>query len=219
MRELELENRTLRLKLNHYQEMEKINEENKKTIHEINKQMRVIGVLLAQSEYDKIENILKEMDVKMGVWLKYEYSNDKIVNAILLDSAQRAAERGVKFEVDVEKDFSLEYLKERDVVTMLGNLLDNAMEAVERCREPFINVKMKMARYHVCALTVVENNYDGEIFLQNGTYKTSKEDNEKHGVGIKLVSDMAEGYGGFLKTECEDNLFRANLLLPVLDRE
>ena len=36
---------------------------------------------------------------------------------------------------------------------------------------------------------------------------------------MKLVNDMAEGYGGFLMTEQNDGLFRANLLLPVLDRE
>ena len=219
VRRLEAENRTLQLKIKHYQEVEKINEENKKIIHDINKQLRVIGVLLEQSEDEKIKNMLKEMDVKMSFWLKYEYSNDKIVNAILLDSAQRAAEKGVKFDVDVELDFSLEYLKECDVVTMLGNLLDNALEAVESCEDPYINVRMKMSRYHECAVAIIENNYEGELYPQNKFYKTRKINKSKHGVGMKLVNDMAEGYGGFLMTEQNDGLFRANLLLPVLDRE
>ena len=200
-RKLEVENKTLQLKLKQYQKIEKVNEENKRVIHDINKMMRVISILLEQSEYERIKSMMKGMNERMKLLAKYEYSNDKIVNAIIIDSAQRAADRGIKFDVDIEEDFSLEYLEECDVVTMLGNLLDNAMEAVEFCREPFINVRMKMAKYHECALAVVENNYNGELFIQNGSYKTKKENKKKHGVGIKLVSDMAEDYGGFLVTE------------------
>lgn len=62
----------------------------------------------------------------------YEYSYHKILNVILSEYNNRAEKAGVCFDAYVESGCVLGYIQDINLLTMLGNILDNALSATKK---------------------------------------------------------------------------------------
>ena len=101
-------------------------------------------------------------------------------------------------------------------VGLLGNLLDNAIEA---CR------KGPAGSGYIYLRTAVQANF-WEIRIDNYTenegyssienhFATTKEDKENHGFGMKIVRSMVEKYDGVLQVEEKDHLFSVTVMVKI----
>ena len=87
---------------------------------------------------ENCENIVKLVEELNGNLRKSEriiYSKYKVLNAILAEKVNEAKEHNIKLEVYVEPLINLDGIKDGDLVSMMGNLLDNALEAAMQCEE------------------------------------------------------------------------------------
>nr|WP_296067221.1 sensor histidine kinase [uncultured Actinoplanes sp.] len=118
--------------------------------------------------------------------------------ALLLGKSAQAAERGVELTVDEDSRLDSGLGAGRDLLTVVGNLVDNALEAVATSPPP----------RRVCVL--VRQDHDGVLVrvTDNGPGLTddqaavafrrgwSTKDGAGHGVGLSLVRQVADRYGG-----------------------
>ncbi len=101
-----------------------------------------------------------------------------------------------------------------DLCIILGNLLDNALEAVENLpvaqRMVKLAVRLEKGTLHI----MVENPYAGEIMENaDGTIKSSKGQGDLHGYGLISVRKTVEKYNGGLVIRHGGGVFRASVIL------
>ena len=102
-----------------------------------------------------------------------------------------------------------------DITVLLGNLLENAVEACKRDRgkEKFIKLRVKQ-RGQSMLLILMDNTCTAPVAFEDGTPLSSKR--EGFGIGVSSVREIAGRYSGAVQLKQEDGVFRASvrLMLP-----
>lgn len=138
-------------------------------------------------------------------WTGYE-----CIDFLIYQGKMRAEKGGVEYCVSANV---IQFpMPEYDFFTVLGNLLDNAFEAVENCRSGERKIKLKMKSVNEIFLMAVENTYCIEPQKKNGNFLSKKKEKEKHGWGLLNVREIIERNGGTLKIEYENNVFLAQIM-------
>ena len=106
-------------------------------------------------------------------------------------------------EISIEND---------DLVVVMGNLLDNAIEAIEKIKEnKYIKISVKYDRQ--CLIVRVINSFDSQINMEKGKIQTRKENSEFHGIGLESVENVVAKYRGNIKIEYKKEIFSVGVVL------
>lgn len=101
-----------------------------------------------------------------------------------------------------------------DLCVILGNLLDNAMEAVGSLPEGERQIDLSVSQVKGSLSITVRNPYQGKIRTdENGQIVTGRQDGRNHGIGLPSVRLSVAKYNGELLTDYGDGVFRATVLL------
>ena len=208
----------MELEEKHYDQIEAVNQEHAGFLHDIRHYMRIIGEMASERKNGEILNILSELQVRISDAETEMYSPNILLNTILNEKKKVAIEKNIAFKITIEPEFSIDYIKNIDLIVIMGNLLDNAIEAAEKCPNGF--VRMYLFTQNIAHFSVVKivNNYWGDIKTEEGTIVSSKKDKSKHGFGIKNVSATVEKYGGYLQSIYKENTFTSIVILPNFDK-
>lgn len=108
---------------------------------------------------------------------------------------KEAVDRGIEFREELDIPMEIPF-RGADVSLILGNLLENAVEAAEKVeRGKYIRLKIKYDKKNL--LFMVENNYKGDLRRdKSNELKTTKADAMNHGIGISSVRRITERYHG-----------------------
>ncbi|MCL2426740.1 MAG: ATP-binding protein, partial [Oscillospiraceae bacterium] len=108
-----------------------------------------------------------------------------------------------------------------DVVTILGNLLDNAFEAVANVEDKVINLGVEVNKGIL--FIKLENTFDGVVNYADGKSGTktitSRKEGEGHGYGLRNIQKSIEKYDGQMDISHEASVFLVNILMYVEDIE
>jgi len=104
-----------------------------------------------------------------------------------------------------------------DIVTIFGNLLDNALEAVAKTSERIIKLDIEFGKGGLFAK--VDNSFNGELKYLHGQagakrFASLKGGNE-HGYGLSNIRNSVEKYDGYMKTTHTENVFSTVVFLYV----
>ncbi len=134
-------------------------------------------------------------------------TGNSIVNAVLNRKYHEAEAKGILFPIVCDNLASVG-ISNSDLVTILSNILDNAIEAAQKCNEKKITLKIKVKDgilYIVSTNTYVEVKED---------FKTTKADSDNHGYGLNNIRKAVADNGGQCYVECEEGEFRITVLIP-----
>ncbi len=121
-----------------------------------------------------------------------------------------AAQFGIEFEVKASAPRNGE-LNAEDLSICLGNLLDNAIEAVAGLqKEKVIKVKLKADKGNL--FINVTNPYI-TAKKEKGKYLSHKTDSGEHGLGLMIVKQITEKYKGQMQIQDENGEFDVEVLL------
>lgn len=113
----------------------------------------------------------------------------------------------------------LAFLDPVDLYTLVGNALDNAIEAVLPLPPAERLIRLRVQEKAGLVFLRIENPYSGVLELRDGLPITRKEDRQNHGFGLKSIRDVAEKYRGFLNLETEGSLFVLRLSFPLCEQQ
>lgn len=212
------ENKVLQIQAKNQLEMYRSISENfdnqKRKTHEYKNQISCIESLLNKKQYSKLEEYVKKIYGSLNNEPDAINTNNVIVNAILNTKYQEAEAKGIVFVFRVN-DLSELKIKDEDVVTILANLLNNAIEACETCEDKKI-IKFKFIKEDDMIIIAVKNTFNFDIVYENGEIKSTKTSStEEHGAGIKNVLKIIEKYGGSYVIEDKDKEFYFSVIIPA----
>ena len=104
-------------------------------------------------------------------------------------------------------------IRSADLTAILGNLLDNALEAAKKVRGDQRFIRLTVRRIYNMLVIKVENGCEAPPVAKQGELITSKTEGGLHGWGLKSVRAAAEKYDGIVETMYEDHVFRAVVTL------
>lgn len=203
------------LELHHFQQVESINRKNAEFHHDINHYLKTIGKLAEDSRNGEILTILKELQIEFSEKENTYYCSNAIINTLLSEEKEDARKNNIEYDIYVEPGFHIGGISETDMISIMGNLYKNAMEAAIKCDEGFIRIKMFMQNDGRFAVIKLENSFQGNLLRQGEQLLTTKADGESHGIGLGRVKELAGKYEGSLVNVVRGQIFLAVLVLAV----
>lgn len=182
---------------------------NAKLFHDFHNHIGVLRQLLSHSKTQEAIQYLDELQMPVKEMTDTVWTGDETVDYLINSKAVIAEENGIKYQVQVEFPQHTN-IRSADLCAILGNLLDNALEAVKQISVPEQRlIQLTIRRINQMLIIKVENSFITSPVKQNGELKTSKDDSGLHGWGLKSAQTAAEKYDGMVQTSYNGHTFRA----------
>lgn len=204
--------RQTKMELLIYQNKQELYTKQGKRLHEYKNQLLTISDMLEQGLVSQTLQYTQGLTGEIGKALERIYTNHPVVDAILNMKRQEALNRGVNVNL-MCGDLRDMILKEDEIIILLGNLLDNAIEAAEKCESEGM-VLVRIVREKRQLVITVKNSYAGQLHLEDSRLMTSKLDEENHGYGLAAIQDIAGRYDGTFVVKAEGDYVKATVLIP-----
>lgn len=189
--------------------------------HDMRNQLTVLSELARRGEEEALQAYLGEMNQTLN-GLDFPWrTGSAVVDTLLAIKYHEAQERipGLRFETEELVIPSQLRIRAMDLSVILGNGLDNAIEACEALRavrrsaEPFIRMAaMWKDRFFLLEIT---NSFEGKLLCGEGEElpRTTKADDVLHGIGLRSIQTTAEKYHGGVDWSAENGVFTLTVLL------
>ena len=179
--------------------------------HDIANHIGAIGSLIRENEISRALNYINQLEKYAPFNSKIVESGNLVIDSILNYKLDYVKSIGVNTHLDIKVPSDLE-LESFDMVVILGNLLDNSVEALKKLKENrTIWVSIKYDRGVL--IIQIQNNFDGKISVGAKGLITTKDDKDNHGLGLKNIESTLEKYNGLLEYSYTNNLFKAEVLM------
>ncbi|MDM5308888.1 ATP-binding protein [Peribacillus frigoritolerans] len=170
-----------------------------------NRLYTLLGLIQLGSYKDAMDFISKEVDVTQGfIHFLMKEVPDPIIAGFILGKVSLASELKIDFTIDSESSFKdIPSEIDRDLlVTIIGNLINNAFEAVRENEREEKRVSLFVTDLGKELIIEVEDNGKGmssevtELIFRNGF--TTKSHQTNSGIGLSLVQEAIDGLGGYI---------------------
>ncbi len=180
----------------------------KKSMHDYKHNIANLMSLANNNDIEGIKQYLQSENKLLSKKLFYYKTGNDTVDTIL-NIKQRAAEsKGITFIITAKIPDNC-IVKSAHFASILGNLLDNAIEASIDEELPFIEVKIKPVKSYL--MIVISN----KCTRSNIKLETTKSDKQLHGIGINSVKQTVKSYKGTFLTDHTDGIFNAEIMIPM----
>lgn len=181
--------------------------------HEHKNQMLCIETLAENGEYDKLKSYVKSITGNLNRELDMIDTNNKIVNAVLNAKYREAVDNNILMVFKIN-DLSGINISDEDIVQVLSNLLDNAIEAARQCDINHRLIKLKFTCEDAHTILSVSNTYKYEPQITDDGYMiTRKEEKQEHGFGLRNVMAVLDKYNARHVIRCERGEFFFAMML------
>lgn len=182
---------------------------NAKLFHDFHNHIATVRKLLINNNYAQAIKYLDELQEPIKEITDTIWTGDETVDFLINSKASTATVHQIHLQVQVEFPRHTN-IRSTDLCSILGNLLDNALEATKKIPDPSQRkIWLTIRRINHMLVIKVENNFTQIPINENGNLKTSKEGNGLHGWGLKSAQAAAEKYDGMIRTSYEGGIFRA----------
>ncbi len=197
----------------HLEEVRSIHKEMRGYKHDFHHHLQALRTQLEQGEYDRALAYIEALDHQLTHVDTLLKTGNVALDAILSGKIAKAKEQGIGITVKANVADGLT-VPDVSLSIIVGNLLDNAMEACRRTTgEPFIklyiSMKGKMLYFHMMNAAGEKKEKQGKLF---GSDKKGL-----HGFGLRRAMSIIEECGGWCKFNSEDGAFTSEFLIPVLE--
>ena len=170
--------------------------------------------LLKDKEYDRAVDYVSKISKGFFKERNAINTNQVVVNAILNTKYEEAINKHIVFVFKVN-DLSNIKMEDEDLVVILANLLNNAIEACENCIGKKV-IKFKFMMEEQMIILSVKNTCNQMIIYHNNEIATTKMINQdEHGVGIKNIIRIVEKYNGEYVIQNDEDQFYFSIIIPL----
>lgn len=186
--------------------------DNAKLYHDMHNHIETIYQCLMQGNVSDAIKYCEDLrtpakEISQSVW-----TGDKVIDYLISSKISIAKQNHIKTKVNIEYPHNTN-IRNIDFTTILGNLMDNALEAANEMPENLRFINLTIRRINSMLVIKVENGYCKAPIKENGTLITSKADKVFHGWGLKSIKTAAEKYDGTINTKYDNGVFKSVVTL------
>ena len=182
---------------------------NAKLFHDFHNHIGVLRQFLTHERYGEAVRYLDELQAPVRNLTATVWTGDETADYLINSKAAAAEADGIQFQAQVEFPRRTN-IRSVDLCAILGNLLDNAIEAARQVTDPSgRTVALTIRRIHQMLVIKVENSFSSVPVQENGELKTTKTGGGLHGWGLKSAQTAAEKYDGMVQAGVSGEVFRA----------
>jgi len=179
----------------------------RKSVHDYKNTILVIDSLIAQGKIDELGEFVHREQSSFEHKSEYFHTGNTTADTIINAKYATALSLGIPFTVNAAIPEQIA-LSDIHLASILGNLLDNAIEAQTDETEPFIHIQISVI--NSLFMIKITNRCSHSI----NTDTTSKKDKDMHGIGLKRVKSILQAYDGEFTLEAHDDLVEAVVMIP-----
>lgn len=209
---LKVENELINNQMNMYRNMEQNYRRQQKYMHDYKNQLKCIQGLLAKGQVRESLDYVGELTNGIRKNADYVDTNHIIVNVILNQKYQYALDNGIIIVISVN-DLSRLMMKKEDLVILLTNLLDNAIEACKKIDGDKI-IQFKMVIEGEYFILSIKNPMNKSLKKKETRILSSKKDWRNHGIGLLNIENVVRKNHGTSSIKCEDGIFSFSAMIP-----
>lgn len=197
----------------HYNEVENMYRQMRGWRHDYKNHIATMKIHLDNRDYALLDHYLNELNADLTAVDTVLKTGNVMVDAILNSKLSLASSKNIAVDATACVPEKLR-ISDTDLCVIIGNLLDNAIEACCRFEEAdkrFIRVYIGLLKQQL--YISVSNSVGGQLKKAGGSYLTTK--NAGHGFGLKRIDKIAAKYGGCVNRQDETDVFATEITLPL----
>ncbi len=173
--------------------------------HDLKHQLNILSGRISDEEIQKIKEAVDVYDSA------YKTGNIALDVVITMKSLV-CLNKKIEFTCMVDGS-RLNFMHESDIYSLFGNILDNAIEAVDKVKEAEKRVIILTLKEEKGMLFLRSENYfNGNPQIVDGLPMTTKTDTAYHGFGLKSIRNVVQKYGGNLRLDIHSDTFALDIM-------
>lgn len=197
-----------------YNEVEDIYKKMRAWRHDYHNHIQTMKAYLELSRFEDMERYLNDLDKDLTTIDTVLKTGNIMVDAILNTKLSLAMNQGIKINAKAKVPQNL-MVSDIDLSVIIGNLMDNAMEAAALFKNPedrFIRVYIREMKKQL--YISITNSAGGHAKKSGFEYLSTKLETN-HGFGLKRVDSLVAKYHGFINRQSEEGVFSTEIMLPL----
>lgn len=180
--------------------------------HDMRNHLFKMRDMVEKSEYKQLEEYIGQAVSYMKIDKKVIDSGNSEIDCLLNYKLRNIEEMNIKLETKFVLPHEL-FINVFDINIVLGNLIDNALEALKQCDERELIVRLTYSK-GVMFITI-KNSFSGNIKIDSNNRKlfTTKKDFKNHGLGLQSVQYTIDKYYGTMEIETTEKMFIVKALM------
>ncbi len=213
MQKLRLLQEQTQNQMNLYQNMKKRYEQQRRFSHDYKNQLHCIQGMIGSGQTKEALEYIAELTGNFRQSEMCVNTEHAVVNVMLSQKYREASDKGIVMTM-VSGDLSGLTISEEDIVTLLGNLFDNAIEACEKLDVNKV-IQFKMVQEEGQLVLSIRNPVKEQVRIKDNRIVTSKRDKSQHGIGLMNVESVVRKNNGTSVLKCEDGWFTFAAMIPM----
>lgn len=169
---------------------------------------------LREGESNEERNrLIADLERDLNIYGARADTGNSTLDVVLTEKGLLCNNYKIKFLTNINAA-GLSVLHKGDLYVLMGNALDNAIEAVKGAAEEKRIISLDIASRGDMVSICVENYCEVPPKIVNGLPQTTKDDKINHGFGVRSMRNIVETYGGQLYIDCGEHSFRLSVFLP-----
>lgn len=199
----------------YYDEVEIMYRKMRSWRHDYHNHIQVLKANMSLQQYTQAEEYLDKLNDDLTTVDTVLKTGNVMVDAILNSKLSLIQEKEIAVDATavVPGDIAISGI---DLSVLIGNLLDNAMEACVRIPEEkdrFIRIYIDIVKKQL--YISVTNSMVGKAKRTGGRFLSTKQGS--HGFGLLRIDSIVAKYHGYLNRQTEDRIFATEVMLPLAE--
>ena len=174
-----------------------------------------IVLLKEEANSQKSLEYLDQMEKEIKIYEAQNKTGNRVLDAVLTAKSTHCQNRGIELKV-IADGKALSFMNDMEISSLFGNMLDNAIENVEKQKDHDKRLIRLYVDQEKGFLRIRMENYcDEKVKFRNGMPVTTKHDRYLHGYGMKSIQKTVQKYNGSVVASQENNWFMLRILIPL----
>ncbi len=209
--------RQLDMQIEYSKQIKEQTNKNRKLIHDFRQHLRVIHSMAdnhdTNSITDYLDNIAR-LNITSSKLPNIDFCDNTAIDALLryYAGAMQNEQIDVKFRLALPNKLSI---SDVDFCTVLGNLLENALEACKKIEPEQRKILLSSSEQGSNLFVVIKNTYNGEIRQVGKRFVSTKTKAQRFGIGVSSAEQIVNAHGGTFTVSFDESTFQVGITIPM----